>query len=210
VLFSPTCSLPQLRYSPGLYLIFAGEDSLAEVQIPPVELVDVASLRTDGQNPNRMSEKQHRALRESILRYGFIVPIITNKDLLIADGEQRWQEAKALGMKQVQVIRLPVEDVDRRLLRQVLNKLKGEHEPKADAEEFQRIIDSGHEEDLKRLLLLSDQSLDRSLKRLQNEDGGMTFRETWEVVVECESEKQQEDTYKKLVEQGLKCRVLTL
>jgi ParB-like chromosome segregation protein Spo0J len=193
-----------------LYLIFAGEDLLAEVQIPPVELVDVASLRTDGQNPNRMSEKQHRALRESILRYGFIVPIITNKDLLIADGEQRLQEAKAIGMKQVQVIRLPVEDVDRRLLRQVLNKLKGEHEPKADAEEFQRIIDSGREEDLKRLLLLSDQSLDRSLKRLQDDDGGMTFRETWEVVVECESEKRQEETYKKLVDQGFKCRVLTL
>jgi ParB-like chromosome segregation protein Spo0J len=193
-----------------LFLIFAGEDSLTQVQIPPVELVNVASLKTDGQNPNRMSEKQHRALRESILRYGFIVPIITNKDLLIADGEQRWEEAKALGMKQVQVIKLPVEDVDRRLLRQVLNKLKGEHEPRADAEEFQRIIDAGHEEDLKRLLLLSDQSLDRSLKRLQDEDGGITFRETWEVVVECGSEKQQEETYKKLVEQGLKCRVLTL
>ena len=183
---------------------------LPEVQIPPVELVDVESLKTDGQNPNRMSDKQHKALRESILRYGFIVPIITNKDFLIADGEQRWQEAKALGMKRVQIIKLPVEDVDRRLLRQVLNKLKGEHEPKADAEEFQRIIDSGREEDLKRLLLLSDQGLDRSLKRLQDEDGGMTFRETWEVVVECESEKQQEETYKKLVDQGFKCRVLTL
>ena len=180
------------------------------IQIPPVELVDVASLRVDGQNPNKMSEKQHKALKESILRYGFIVPIITNKDLLIADGEQRWQEAKALGMKQVQVIRLPVEDVDRRLLRQVLNKLKGEHEPKTDAEEFQRIIDAGGEEDLKRLLTLSDQGLDRALKRLQDDDGGMKFKETWEVVVECETEKQQEETYKKLVEQGLKCRVLTL
>jgi ParB-like chromosome segregation protein Spo0J len=183
---------------------------LPEVQIPSVELVDIACLKADGQNPNKMSEKQHKALRESILRYGFIVPIITNKDLLIADGEQRWQEANALGMKQVQVIRLPVEDVDRRLLRQVLNKLRGEHEPKADAEEFQRIIDAGHEEDLKRLSLLSDQSLDRSLKRLQDEEGEVAFKSTWEVVVECENEKQQEETYKQLVEQGFKCRVLTL
>lgn len=144
------------------------------------------------------------------MKYGFIVPIITNKDLLIADGEQRLQEAKAIGMKQVQIIRLPVEDVDRRLLRQVLNNLKGEHEPKADAEEFQRIIDAGHEEDLKRLLLLSDQSLDGSLKRLQDDEVGMTFKSTWEVVVECESEKQQEETYKRLMGQGFRCRVLTL
>jgi ParB-like chromosome segregation protein Spo0J len=203
-------SLLQPRYSRGLYPIFTGEESLAEVQIPPVELVDVSSLKTDGQNPNRMSEKQHKALRQSILRYGFIVPIITNKDLLVADGEQRLQEAKALGMKQVQIVKLPVEDIDRRLLRQVLNKLKGEHEPKADAEEFQRIVDAGCEEDLKRLLMLSDQSLDRSLKRLQAEEGGMTFKETWEVVVECDGEKQQEETYKKLIEQGFKCRVLSL
>jgi ParB-like chromosome segregation protein Spo0J len=181
-----------------------------EVQVPNVELVEIDKLKIDGQNPNKMSEKQHKALRESILKYGFIVPIITNQDLLIADGEQRWEEAKALGMDKVQVIRLPVEDVDRRLLRQVLNKLKGEHEPIADAEEFQRIIDAGCEEDLKRLLMLSDQSLDRSLKRLQDEGDGVTFRPTWEVVVECENEKQQEETYKKLVEQGLKCRVLTL
>jgi disulfide oxidoreductase YuzD len=94
---------------------------LPEVQIPSVELVDIACLKADGQNPNKMSEKQHKALRESILRYGFIVPIITNKDLLIADGEQRWQEAIALGMKQVQVIKLPVEDVDRQLLRRARN-----------------------------------------------------------------------------------------
>jgi ParB-like chromosome segregation protein Spo0J len=126
------------------------------IQIPPVELVDVASLKVDGQNPNKMSVKQHKALRESILTYGFIIPIITNKDLLIADGEQRLQEAKALGMKQVQVIKLPVEDVDRRLLRQVLNKLKGEHELKADAEEFKRIIDAGREAYLKKAEIEED------------------------------------------------------
>jgi len=180
------------------------------IQVPPSELVPVEALTTDGQNPNRMSLKQRRALRESILKYGFIVPIITNKDLLIADGEQRWQEAKALGMKQVQVIKLPVEDVDRRLLRQVMNKLKGEHELRADAEEFQRIINAGREEDLKRLLVLSGESLDRSLKRLRDEDDGLAFKSTWEVVVECVNEKQQEETYKKLIEQGFKCRVLSL
>lgn len=75
--FSLTCSLLQLPFLRGLRLIFAGEVSLAEVQIPRVELVDVGSLKTDGQNPNKMSEKQHKALRESILRYGFIVPIIS-------------------------------------------------------------------------------------------------------------------------------------
>jgi ParB-like chromosome segregation protein Spo0J len=183
---------------------------MVEVQIPSTELVDVFALKTDGQNPNRMSDKQHAALKESIQRYGFIIPIITNKDLLIADGEQRLHIAKLLAMKTVPVIRLPVEDVDRRLVRQVLNKLRGEHEPELDAEEFQRIIDAGHEDDLKKLLALSDQSVRTTLGCLQEDEDSTPFKDTWEVVVECASEQQQEETYKKLVEQGFKCRVLTL
>ena len=49
-------------------------------------------------------------MKKSIRRCGFIVPIITNKDLLVADGEHRPEAAKALGMKQVSVIRLPVDE----------------------------------------------------------------------------------------------------
>ena len=94
-----------------------------ELEIPAAELVDVDRLRVDGDNPNRMGARQLEALKKSIQRWGFIVPIIANRELLVADGEQRLSVARELGMKQVSVIRLPVEDVDRRLLRQVLNIL---------------------------------------------------------------------------------------
>ena len=113
-----------------------------------------------------MTKEQHERLATSIKKYGFIVPIITNKDLLIADGEQRWTVAKSLGMNQVSVIRLPVEDVDRRLLRQVLNKLRGEHELLLDAAEFEQIILDGGKDDLKYLLDLTDGKLERYLNEL--------------------------------------------
>jgi ParB-like chromosome segregation protein Spo0J len=138
-----------------------------ELKIPPAELVDVNRLRVDGENPNRMGVKQIEALKTSIQRWGFIVPIIANREWLVADGEQRLTVARELGMKQVSVIRLPVEDVDRRLLRQVLNKLRGEHELLADAYEFQRVIESGYEDDLKYLLDLSDTTLERYLSELR-------------------------------------------
>jgi len=136
------------------------------ITIPKQELVSVEELSVDGENPNRMTPKQLERLSSSVEKYGFIVPIITNKDLLIADGEQRLTVAQKLGMKQVSVIRLPVEDVDRRLLRQVLNKLRGEHELVADAMEFERIIQAGHEDDLKHLLDLSDSQLERYLAEI--------------------------------------------
>jgi len=107
-----------------------------EVKVPPAELVDVGSFKVDNENPNRMSPRRLEALKKSIQRYGFVVPIITNKDLIIADGEHRLKAAKALGMKQVSVVRLPVDEVDRRLIRQVMNKLRGEHDLFLDAEEY--------------------------------------------------------------------------
>ncbi|TFH21659.1 hypothetical protein E4G67_05415, partial [Candidatus Bathyarchaeota archaeon] len=156
--------------------------------------------------PNKMSREQHDRLKASIQKYGFIVPIITNKDLLIADGEQRWIVAKELVMPNVLVVRLPVEEVDRRLLRQVLNKLKGTHDRELDAEEFEAIIELGKEDDLKYLLNLSDDKLDGYLK----EEEAIGYEKQFEVVVECEDEINQEAIYNKLIQEGYKCRVLTL
>jgi hypothetical protein len=132
---------------------------MSQIQIPQSELIDVGKLTEDNCNPNRMSKEQLERLKTSIEKWGFIVPIITNKDLLIADGAQRLSIAKSLGMTQVSVIRLPVEEVDRRLLRQVLNKLRGEHELLLDAEEFDKIIELGRKDDLKYLLDLTDETL---------------------------------------------------
>jgi ParB-like chromosome segregation protein Spo0J len=111
-----------------------------EIVIPKPEVVATSTLKVDGKNPNKMSREQHERLKTSIKKFGFIVPIITNKDLLIADGEQMWIVAKELAMPNVLVVRLLVEEVDRRLLRQVLNKLKGTHERELDAEEFEYFL----------------------------------------------------------------------
>jgi len=176
------------------------------VIIPVAETVKLSELKTDGENPNKMSKEQLERLKASIKKWGFIVPIITNKDLLIADGEQRYTAAKALAMSEVSVIRLPVEDVDRRLLRQVLNKLKGKHEKDLDQLEYERIIQAGKEEDLKYYLIISDDKL----KNLLSEEKGVTFNESFEVIIECKDETQQEAVYNKLTNEGYSCRILTL
>jgi ParB-like chromosome segregation protein Spo0J len=176
------------------------------IVIPAAETVKVSDVKVDGQNPNKMSKEQLERLKTSIQKWGFIVPIITNKDLLIADGEQRYTAAKALGMTEVSVIRLPVEDVDRRLLRQVLNKLKGEHQKDLDQAEYDRIIQAGRDEDLKYLLMLSDEKLHSP----SDEERGVSLDATFEVVIECPDETQQEAVYNKLIGEGYRCRVLTL
>jgi energy-coupling factor transporter ATP-binding protein EcfA2/GNAT superfamily N-acetyltransferase len=135
-----------------------------DLQIPLTELVDVGSLRVDGKNPNRMGARQFEALKKSIKRWGFVVPIITNRDLLVADGEHRLDAAKGLGLKQVSVVRLPVDEVDRRMIRQVMNKIRGEHDLFMDAEEYCWLVSEGSRELLKGLLNENDLRIDNLLR----------------------------------------------
>jgi hypothetical protein len=160
------------------------------VTLPEVEYVDPRLLRFDGENPNKMSKSQRAALRKSLVRWGFIIPIITNKDLLVADGQQRAEEALAMHLPHVPVVRLPVEDVDRRLLRQVLNKLKGQHDAVLDAHEFQRIIAAGEETRLKQLIDVSDSQIEQLLQHLRKPKA-----EAFTVSNEVETGIQRGDVY---------------
>jgi len=140
---------------------------IPNINVPMSEKVKLADLQFDKENPNVLDKNGMERLKTSIQKYGDIVPIITNKDLLVADGEQRATAMKELGMTECSVIRLPIEDVDRRLLRQVLNKLKGEHDLTADALEFEKIIEAGRTDDLKHLLDLSDNGLEKYLREIR-------------------------------------------
>ena len=120
-----------------------------EIPIPMSERVKISDLKFDPDNPNRMSLAQLDRLKVSIKRWGDIVPVVTNSELLVADGQQRVTAMKELGMTECSVIRLPVKDVDRRLLRQVLNKLRGKHSKELDSAEYLRILEQGEREDLK-------------------------------------------------------------
>ena len=137
-----------------------------ELTVPSSELVDVGSLRVDSRNPNVMGKRQFEALKKSIQRWGFVVPIITNRDLLVADGEHRLIAAKELGMKQVSVVRLLVDEVDRRMIRQVMNKIRGEHDLFLDAEEYSWLVSEGSRDLLKGLLNENDLRIDNLLKLL--------------------------------------------
>jgi ParB-like chromosome segregation protein Spo0J len=178
-----------------------------EIPIPMSERVKISDLKFDQENPNRMSLAQLDRLKASIKRWGDIVPVVTNSELLVADGEQRVTAMKELGMTECSVIRLPVKDVDRRLLRQVLNKLKGKHNKELDSAEYLRIIDEGEKEDLKALLESVGEELPEAL---HDREISITIPETYEIIVECKDEADQKRIFEKLKLEGYKLRILTL
>jgi hypothetical protein len=171
-------------------------------------LEDLRNLQSDQSNPNRMSLKQQEQVWQSLQKYGWTYPIITNKDGVFADGEQRAEVCKSHGEFWVPVLRLPVNDVDRRMLRQILNKLKGKHNRELDEAEYIKIIQNGEKEPLRALLLSIGEKLPESIA--EQADFGCSVPSTYEIIVECKDEATQKQIYDKLKSEGYKLRILTL
>lgn len=169
---------------------------------------DLRELKRDEDNPNRMTAKQHEQIWKSLTKYGWVYPVVTNKDGVFADGEQRVDVCLSHKEFYGPVLRLPVEDVDRRLLRQVLNKLKGKHSRDADQEEYAKIVQAGEDDELKQLL----QAIGEPLPELLQSLGTKTevIPETFEIIIECDDDEHQKMIYEQLKGQGYKCRVLIL
>ena len=178
-----------------------------EIPIPMSERVKISDLKFDKDNPNRLTLAQLDRLKASIKRWGDIVPVVTNSELMVADGQQRVNAMKELGMTECSVIRLPVKDVDRRLLRQVLNKLRGKHNKDLDDAEYLRIIGQGEKEDLKALLESVGEELPQDS---DDREVPVTIPETYEIIVECKDEADQKNIFEKLKLEGYKLRILTL
>ncbi len=170
-------------------------------------LEDIRLLKSDEQNPNRTTVKQREQIWKSLQKYGWTYPIICNRDGVFADGEQRADVLREHGEFFAPVLRLAVSDVDRRILRQILNKLKGSHNKELDAAEFKRIAELGEKEDLKLLLASVGERLPDDFEGKRD---SVTIPETWELIIECKDESEQQKFFEKLRVEGYRLRILTL
>src|SRR5659263_359136 len=169
-----------------------------EAYVPLLE--DIRLLTADQNNPNRTTVKQQEQIWRSLQKYGWAYPIITNKDGVYADGEQRAEVCKQHGEFYAPVLRLPVSDVDRRMLRQILNKLKGKHNKELDNAEYVRILQMGEKDDLKALL---ESVGERLAEELGEREVSFSIPETYELIVECKDEANQKSIFEKLKLEGI-------
>jgi hypothetical protein len=178
---------------------------IPDVYVPLIE--DIRLLKSDENNPNRMTIKQKDQVWFSLKKYGWTYPIITNKDGVFADGEQRAEVCKGHGEFFAPVLRLPVSDIDRRLLRQILNKLKGKHSKELDGAEYLRIIEAGEKEYLKMLLDAFGEKLPEDVAE---REGSNIIPNSYELIIECKDETEQQRFFDKLKAEGYRVKVLNL
>jgi ParB-like chromosome segregation protein Spo0J len=176
-----------------------------EAYLPLLE--DIRLIQSDQNNPNVTTIRQQEQIWSSLQKYGWTYPILTNKDGTLIDGEQRTEICKQHGEFFAPVLRLPVIDVDRRMLRQILNKLRGKHNKELDAAEYMRMIEQGEKDNLKALLASVGEKLPQELL---DREFSVSIPATYEIIVECKDEANQKSIFEKLRSEGYKLRILTL
>lgn len=148
------------------YTLKDGTKIQTKIRIPEQYLgmvEDLRLLKSDGNNPNVMTDTQKTALWNSLSTFGWTHPVITNEEALLADGEQR--HTVCMGHEEFfgPVLRLPFKDIDRRLYRQVANKLKGNHDLALDLAEYRIILQSQRLDDLASLISLDEEAVRKQL-----------------------------------------------
>jgi ParB/RepB/Spo0J family partition protein len=91
--------------------------------------VEVAKLKPNPWNPNRMSDEMYHKLREYIKREGLVEPIVArpkSDGYQILGGYHRWKIAKDLGYETVPCAVVELDDRRAKILSVNLNEMKGQ------------------------------------------------------------------------------------
>jgi len=146
-------------------------DDLTLTDLPqPAEETTVHpdELHVDGDNPNEQSEETFGLLCDNMRAKGWLGnAIVADTDGCIADGEHRWRAAQEIGLTEVPVKQYDIDDAERRLWRQELNKIAGEHDAKRDALEYDQLLSEGYTEEVDALTDAADEDLDELLAEIR-------------------------------------------
>lgn len=174
------------------------------------ERVRADSLLANPFNHRRHPQKQRQVVAASISELGFVKSILVNKTTCrIIDGHERAMQALACGdgtMVDVEYVELTEAEERKALL--ILDA--SSELATVDAEALQQLVDGMEMQDASLQELLDDIARDNELS-LNESDGEsqVALCSTWEIVVTCKSESEQQTVFDMLEKEGYKCRVLT-
>jgi ParB-like chromosome segregation protein Spo0J len=96
----------------------------------------IKDLKPATYNPRQISTKQFKDLKNSIIKFGIVDPIIVNKDMTVIGGHQRLKVCKELTYLDVECVILDLSKGQERELNIRLNKNTGEFDMDILANEF--------------------------------------------------------------------------
>lgn len=137
---------------------------MQEIEEFEIQKVPLNTIKFDESNPNKLSQRQMNSLAKIMEKYGYLVPIILNKDHTIIDGEHRVRIYQNMGRTHIQAYIIDVDTIDLKILRQLMNKLRGEHDKQKDALEFKSIFEAERLDEFSQLLAKDRADFERILE----------------------------------------------
>ena len=117
-----------------------------------VKKIPISSIKFDKTNPNIVSEEQMEALSKGMEKFGYLAPIIVNQNMEVLDVEHRVKAYEKLGEKKIPAYVINANKFDGKMLRQIMNKLRGEHDTKKDSLEYQILEQAGKLDEFSELI----------------------------------------------------------
>jgi ParB-like chromosome segregation protein Spo0J len=90
-------------------------------------IIPIDQIKLDPRNPRTISIKDFESLKKSIKKFGLVEPVIVNKpNMLLIGGHQRTRAAIELGLTEVPVVWVELDDKQATALAIALNKIAGD------------------------------------------------------------------------------------
>lgn len=176
-----------------------------------IVMLPVSEVRPYEKNPRKNAEAV-KYVRASIEKFGFKQPIVIDYKRVIICGHTRLEAAKSLGMAEVPcIVADDLTDAQVKALRLADNKVAefSEWEMNLLGEELGELAEIS---DIDMGDFGFDDNLDKIGDEEENgtEEKGVNLSETFQIIVECENEIEQQEIFEKLSGEGYKCRLSTL
>ena len=159
-------------------------------------------------NPRYITDEALEHLKASIQRFDAVEPVLVNihpdRKNIIISGHQRIKAAKSLGLETFPCVELNLDKDKERELNIRMNKNTGawDWDELATYFDTEELTEWGFTE---KELFQDGNEMESDFKDLSDD-----LKETFEVIVSCVNEREQEKVFKKLQAEGYECRVLTL
>ena len=174
-----------------------------------LESMPVESLNTDPANARKHPDRNLDAIKSSLARFGQQKPIVIDSNHVVRAGNGTLAAAKALGWTHLNVVRTTLPSVEATAFAIADNRTaelaEWDVEILAAALSDPAMGDLGFDAaEIQKWLGADEPPL------IDEPQPATQVGESFQVIVECESESRQRDVFERLTTEGLSCRLLTL
>lgn len=94
-----------------------------------IQKIKIENLKPAEYNPRKdlkPEDEEYKKIKRSILEFGYVAPVIVNKDMTVIGGHQRLKVLKELGYTEIECVIVHLDKTREKALNIALNKISGE------------------------------------------------------------------------------------